>query len=417
MAILRSWTLLLFASLVASSSVRESQAFSHRLVVPSRTLRPTPFSINQRYGRRRQDRVFREHKALSVPFSGPPADPKNAWADIMNPHISSETNHGDNITTVDKVVVAGAGVATAFFLYAVIFLAAPGAWRYFAAGGICAATSHAIPTPIDVVKTRKQVDPELMDVSFVAAASKIVKDDGMGALWAGLGPTAVGYLFEGAVKFGTYEILKPFFKRVLAGLASVTSLSFFKSQILSFVLCGAAAGVAASIMLCPMEAIRIRMVSEHEYADGGWLKAGYKILKSEGVEGLCKGMNPMVLKQVPYTVTKNVSFDVLTKSFYAILKAQGVALSAATMFVVPLLSAALASILSTVTSQPGDMVLSLVNAHKGDRKSSEIFRSILHSPRGIAGFFVGFKTRLLHVGVTVTIQLMVYDYVKRLCGI
>ena len=203
----------------------------------------------------------------------------------------------------------------------------------------------------------------------------------------------------------------------LSGLAASTSIALFNSHILAYMLCGAAAGFAASIMLCPMEAIRIRMVSEPEFAAGGWLMVGYQILKQEGVGGLCKGINPMISKQVPYTVTKNVSFDVFTKSLYALLRAQGMAFTASSMFTIPLISAAIASVLSTITSQPGDMVLSLVNAHKGNRRASEIFTSILRSPRGVGGFFVGFKTRMLHVGVTVTIQLLVYDYVKRLVGI
>ena len=249
------------------------------------------------------------------------------------------------------------------------------------------------------------------------AGHDILKEEGLSALWAGLGPTALGYLLEGAVKFGTYEILKPVFRRLLAGVAASTSIGFFNSQILSFIMCGAAAGLAASIILCPMEAIRIRMVSEPEYATGGWMKAGYKILKQEGVDGLGKGINPMIMKQVPYTVTKNVSFDVLTKAFYAMLRAQGIVLTAGSMIAIPLLSATLSSVLSTITSQPGDMVLSLVNAHKGDRKPSDIFTSIIQSTHGVRGFFIGFKTRILHVGVTVTIQLMVYDFVKRLCGI
>lgn len=247
------------------------------------------------------------------------------------------------------------------------------------------------------------------------AAHEIVKEEGMSALWSGLGPTACGYLLEGAVKFGTYEILKPFFRSLLTRMAATTSMAFLDSKLLAYMLCGVSAGFAASLMLCPMEAIRIRMVSER--STGGWLKAGYKILKEEGVGGLCKGINPMIFKQVPYTVTKNVSFDVLTKSFYSLTKAQGFALTTGSMFIIPLFSAALASVLSTITSQPGDMVLSLVNAHRGDRRPSEIFRSILNSARGIGGFFLGFKTRLLHVGLTVTIQLLVYDYVKRLCGI
>jgi hypothetical protein len=35
-----------------------------------------------------------------------------------------------------------------------IMSSSPGSWRYFLAGGLCAASSHALPTPIDVVKVR-----------------------------------------------------------------------------------------------------------------------------------------------------------------------------------------------------------------------------------------------------------------------
>jgi hypothetical protein len=36
----------------------------------------------------------------------------------------------------------------------------------------------------------------------LAAGHDIIKVEGFGALWAGLGPTYWGYLLEGAVKFG-----------------------------------------------------------------------------------------------------------------------------------------------------------------------------------------------------------------------
>ncbi|KAL3928568.1 MAG: hypothetical protein SGARI_004996 [Bacillariaceae sp.] len=265
--------------------------------------------------------------------------------------------------------------------------------------------------------TRKQVDTKLADKSFLAAGHGIVKQEGFGALWAGLGPTYWGYLLEGSVKFGVYEVLKPAMTTWLSRIATVTSISLFNSQLLSFILSAAVSGFAASLVLCPMEALRIRLVAEPDFATEGWIQGGFKIMQKEGVQGFIKGLNPMILKQVPYTVTKNVSFDFFTRMFYSMVRGAGKGVSGTATFAIPLVSAAIASVLSCITSQPGDMVLSLVNAHKGDLKSRDVWNSIMQSDRGFRGFFVGARTRLLHVGMIVTIQLLIYDYVKRLCGI
>eukprot|EP00980_Cylindrotheca_fusiformis_P031461 scaffold26406_cov264-Cylindrotheca_fusiformis.AAC.1 len=117
-----------------------------------------------------------------------------------------------------------------------------------------------------------------------------------------------------------------------------------------------------------MEALRIRMVADPEFAPKGWWDGGKKILRREGVPGLIKGINPMIMKQVPYTVTKNVSFDVITKAFYSLLRAQSMPITATAKFTIPLISAAIASVLSSITSQPGDMILSVINAQEGDQR-------------------------------------------------
>jgi solute carrier family 25 phosphate transporter 3 len=167
-----------------------------------------------------------------------------------------------------------------------------------------------------------------------------------------------------------------------------------------------------------MEVLRIRLVAQPNYTSPGWIQEGIKILKQEGTKGFTRGLNPMMLKQIPYTVTKNVSFDLFTRFFYSTLRQGGVVnTSHAIKFKISLVSAAIASVLSSLTSQPGDTILSLSCAHDGDCKTSDISRKILCSDRGILGFFVGTKTRLLHVGVIVTIQLLIYDYMKRVCGI
>ncbi len=51
-------------------------------------------------------------------------------------------------------------------------------YRYFVAGGVCAATSHGITCPIDVVKTKIQAQPEvrnaLKKVLAVACAGRLL---------------------------------------------------------------------------------------------------------------------------------------------------------------------------------------------------------------------------------------------------
>ena len=203
----------------------------------------------------------------------------------------------------------------------------------------------------------------------------------------------------------------------LSRMATATSMTIFHSQLLAFVLSGTVSGFAASLVLCPMEALRIRLVAEPDFAPRGWIQVGYKSLQKEGVQGFIKGFTPRVMKQVPYIVTKNVSFDVITKLFYSSLRQAGFAVSGTMMFAIPLVSAGIASVLSSISSQPGDMVLSLVNAHEGNINTKDVWKSIMQSDPGFRGFFIGGKTRLLHVGMIVTIQLLIYDYVKRLCGI
>jgi solute carrier family 25 (mitochondrial phosphate transporter), member 3 len=257
----------------------------------------------------------------------------------------------------------------------------------------------------------------LTNQSFGKATLAIVKNDGMNALLAGLGPTTIGYLLEGAIKFGIYEILKPVSGRFMATLARVSTLAFLDSSVLGFVMCGVVSGIAASVVLCPMEALRIRLVAEPDFAPDGWIQGGYKMLKNEGVTAVWKGMTPMLYKQVPYTVAKNVSFDVFTKLAYSILLTSGRTLTGSMKMIVPLLSAVFASMISCISSQPGDMLLSLVNAHEGPKRTNDFLKEILESEQGARRLFVGIKSRFLHVGVIVTVQLMLYDLIKRLCGI
>ena len=64
------------------------------------------------------------------------------------------------------------------------------------AGGICCSITHGALTPVDVVKTRIQLDPVKYNQGFIGGFKQVISSEGAGALLTGLGPTAQGYFIQ-----------------------------------------------------------------------------------------------------------------------------------------------------------------------------------------------------------------------------
>lgn len=65
------------------------------------------------------------------------------------------------------------------------------------AGGICCAVTHGALCPVDVVKTRIQLDPVTFNRGLIGGFKQIIEAEGMKGLATGLGPTVVGYFIQG----------------------------------------------------------------------------------------------------------------------------------------------------------------------------------------------------------------------------
>eukprot|EP01047_Picozoa_sp_COSAG01_P018639 COSAG01_NODE_1014_length_12131_cov_10.088749_10_plen_154_part_00 len=66
------------------------------------------------------------------------------------------------------------------------------------AGGTCCSITHGALCPVDVVKTRIQLDPVKYNKGLIGGFSQVTAEEGAGALLTGLGATAVGYFVQGA---------------------------------------------------------------------------------------------------------------------------------------------------------------------------------------------------------------------------
>lgn len=234
---------------------------------------------------------------------------------------------------------------------------------------------------------------------------------------AGLGPTVAGYGVEGAMKFGVYEIMKPVFFSLLGGDENP------KSKGIAFLMASIVAGAVAAVLLCPMESTRIRIVTDKDYAGKGLLTGLPKLIKEEGLLSTFSGIWAMLAKQVPYTFGKQVSFDVLAGLFYAFFHNYGDSLAfltdTSTKWIVSVTAAFIASLFACILSQPGDMILTETyrKTEKGKQLSFKQVISKINKNGGLSNFFTGTGARILHVGMIITSQLVVYDIVKQLLGL
>lgn len=145
----KAW-LLLFSILVGVSS-----GFNDRLLHRSRTASAVAIATHKKRSyQQRQNPQLRN--ALSYPVGGPSLEQNNSWEETISQVPKSTIEH-DHVTTFDKIALTASVGLSVSAVYAMLAFSSPGAWRYFLAGGVCAATSHAIPTPVDVVKVSRDL--------------------------------------------------------------------------------------------------------------------------------------------------------------------------------------------------------------------------------------------------------------------
>ncbi|CCG84640.1 protein of unknown function [Taphrina deformans PYCC 5710] len=280
-------------------------------------------------------------------------------------------------------------------------------YKFFAAGSLCCTLTHGATTPIDVVKTRIQVDDALKGSSMFKAARTIVSEEGSRALLTGFGATAVGYLVQGGAKFAGYEFWKKTFVDMTDSPATATA-----NRTLIYLSASSAAEFFADVLLCPLEATRIRLVSERGYATG--LASGFmKMARTEGLSGFYSGFLPLLCKQVPYAVGQFTTHEWLNEAIYRTIGEDRKArMSHLESTAVELTSGIGAGIVAAILSHPADTLLSKINKGQGGSGSALQKLGVLAKQTGFVGIWSGLGPRLAMTAFLVSGQFVLYAQIK-----
>ncbi|GJC83639.1 mitochondrial phosphate carrier protein [Colletotrichum liriopes] len=280
--------------------------------------------------------------------------------------------------------------------------------RFALAGAVCCSVTHGALTPVDVVKTRIQLDPATYNRGMIGGFRQVIQQEGAGALLTGFGPTAAGYFLQGSLKFGGYE----FFKQQSINLIGYENAVNNRTTV--YLASSAAAEFFADIALCPLEATRIRLVSEPTYASG--LISGFgKMLKNEGIGAFYAGFGPILFKQIPYTMSKFVVYEKVSEAIFR--KYPKHTLSDGAQTAVNLGSGLIAGFAAAIVSQPADTMLSKINKTQGLPGEGTTSRLIkIAKELGLRGSYTGIGARLFMVGTLTAGQFAIYGDLKKALG-
>ncbi|GAM90799.1 hypothetical protein ANO11243_088440 [Dothideomycetidae sp. 11243] len=280
--------------------------------------------------------------------------------------------------------------------------------RFALAGAVCCSVTHGGLTPVDVVKTRIQLDPVTYNRGMIGGFRQVIQNEGAGALLTGIGPTFAGYFLQGAFKFGGYE----FFKQQWINALGYETAANNRTSV--YLASSAAAEFFADIALCPLEATRIRLVAEPTFATG--LVSGFsKIAKNEGIGAFYSGFGPILFKQVPYTMAKFVVYEKVAEAVWRRMDKSKA--SDGMQTVVNLGSGLMAGFAAAIISQPADTMLSKINKTKGLPGESTTSRLVkIAKELGLRGSFGGIGARLFMVGTLTAGQFAIYGDIKKALG-
>jgi solute carrier family 25 phosphate transporter 3 len=280
------------------------------------------------------------------------------------------------------------------------------------AGSICCSATHGAVCPVDVVKTRMQLNPAKYNQGMIGGFRQVIAEEGAMALTTGLGATAIGYAIQGWFKFGGVEMIKV---NVASRLGDKKA---YENKTAIYLAAAAGAEFVADCFLCPLEAARIRAVSDPAYGSNLASVAG-RLMREEGViKGFYSGFGPILFKQIPYTMAKFAVQGACADSWYAMNKTKAADCSGLYNTSVSLATGTIAGVCAAVISHPADTLLSKVNkaGAGGDGSIPSRMMNIAAETGAVNLCTQGLGARCVMIGTLTALQFGIFDSVMGVLG-
>ncbi|CAF0872764.1 unnamed protein product [Rotaria sordida] len=267
------------------------------------------------------------------------------------------------------------------------------------AGMLSCGITHTALVPIDLIKCRLQVKPQKY-VNLINGFKLTIAEEGFFGLTKGWAPTLIGYSLQGLGKFGFYEVFKNFY----GGMLGEENAYIYRTTL--YLLSSASAELFADIALAPWEATKVRIQTQDNWASS--LRQGLpKLYAEERLWGFYKGIVPLWLRQIPYTMMKFACFERTIEALYKyVIPKSREQCTKSEQLGVTFIAGYIAGIFCAIVSHPADTIVSKLNNEKG----LSLFDAVRRV--GFAGLWKGLGPRIFMIGTLTALQWFIYDTVK-----
>merc|ERR1712123_194455 len=211
-------------------------------------------------------------------------------------------------------------------------------------GAASCGITHTAVVPLDLVKCRMQVDSAKYP-SLGTGFKVTLAEGGTKGLARGWAPTLIGYSMQGTCKFGFYEIFKSMYGNAMG---------------------------------------------------------------EEGVGTFFKGLKPLWLRQIPYTMMKFACFEKTVVALYThVVPKPRDQCSKSEQLMVTFAAGYIAGVFCAIVSHPADNIVSVINKNPGTTAGQ-----ILKDMGWYNACTKGLGARIIMIGTLTALQWFIYDGVK-----
>ncbi|EAL73305.1 mitochondrial substrate carrier family protein [Dictyostelium discoideum AX4] len=272
-------------------------------------------------------------------------------------------------------------------------------WHNLVSGGIAGVSEILVMYPLDVVKTRQQLQVG-KGQSMMSSLVTMVRHDGL-KMYRGIVPPILVEAPKRAIKFASNKFYE---KQILSycGNTKPTQMQAIGSGVL--------AGITEAFIVVPFELVKIRLqAKENAGKYTSTMDCVNKTFRAEGLSGFFKGLESTIWRHACWNGGYFGLIHTIKSALPKPTTEQGVLVN-------NFIAGGLAGTFGTMLNTPADVVKSRIQNQVGAGKYNWCIPSILTVAReeGFSALYKGFLPKVLRLGPGGGILLVVNEFVMKL---